>query len=80
MNPNSSWFCPLYQNEISAGRCLDINLERLGFFKNDALHEVMEATGKSELEVSATCETCPNQPLRGQDGKDVPMKVKCRRR
>jgi hypothetical protein len=64
MSANRSWFCPLYQNEISEGRCLDINLQRLGFFKHDALHEAMQALGKTQLEISKTCEVCPNQPLR----------------
>lgn len=55
--------CPLVGREIDAGFCLDVNLQRLGFFKPDALTEVCREAGLSAQQVSGTCEVCPHQPL-----------------
>jgi hypothetical protein len=68
-NELNSWYCPLYQNEISAGRCVEINLERLHFLNGTALQDLAGSTGKREPEVSSTCEHCPNMPLerRGEE-------------
>jgi hypothetical protein len=64
MTPEPShWYCPLYQNEISAGRCLDINYERIGLISRRMFEEVTDATGLSAPVISKTCIHCPNQPL-----------------
>lgn len=55
--------CPLVGREIDAGFCLEVNLERLEFFKPDALADVMRQTGLTVEQVSARCEVCPHQPL-----------------
>ena len=59
-----TWHCPLLGRSISAGMCLDINYQRLGYFDADVLSEVQTETGKSVQEVSAVCEACPNLPLK----------------
>jgi hypothetical protein len=58
------WFYPLVNREIPEGLCLDINYQRLQFFKADVLADAQRETGKTIEEVSAICEVCPNQPLR----------------
>ena len=57
--------CPLVGRDIDAGYCLDVNLQRLSFFKPDALADVMRQTGLTVEQVSAKCEGCPHQPLTG---------------
>jgi hypothetical protein len=61
------WFCPLYQSDIAEGKCLDLNYERLGYLSAGCLDELRRQTGKVEPEVSATCERCPNLPVREDD-------------
>ncbi|VTR98002.1 unnamed protein product [Tuwongella immobilis] len=61
---DTTWYCPLYAKQISEGLCLDINYERLGYFKGATIAEVTEETHRREPEISQTCESCPNQPLR----------------
>jgi hypothetical protein len=63
----SHWYCPLYRNEISAGRCLDINYERVGLLNGRMFEQVTEATGIKEPEISNTCINCPNQPLKEEN-------------
>jgi hypothetical protein len=55
---------PLLKRDIPEGLCLDINYQRLKFFKPDVLTDAQRETGKSVEEVSSICEACPNQPLR----------------
>jgi hypothetical protein len=64
MTSKTSWYCPLYKNEISAGRCLDINYERIGLIHCGMFDEVTQATGIQETQIGITCINCPNQPLR----------------
>jgi hypothetical protein len=64
MSSISSWYCPLYKHDIAAGRCLDINNERMRFFQTGMYQEVTEETGIQEPEITATCINCPNQPLK----------------
>jgi hypothetical protein len=61
--PDRRWFCPLLGRMIEEGRCLDINYQRLGYFKPDVLDEVRRETRKCVDEVSAVCEQCSHQPL-----------------
>lgn len=61
--PDTRWFCPLLNREIAEGYCLDIQYQRLGYFKPDVLTEAQQESGKSTDEVSAVCENCSNQPL-----------------
>jgi hypothetical protein len=44
--------------------CLDINLQRLRYFKPSDLAGVQQETGKTIAQISAICEDCPNLPLR----------------
>lgn len=53
------WFCPLYKKEISEGLCLDINYERLEYFKSEVLKGTMKQLQKSREEINHTCEHCP---------------------
>ena len=69
MTIDDSWYCPLYKNQVSAGRCLDINYERIGLFCGHMFDEVTEATGIKRSEISETCLKCPNQPLREENAK-----------
>lgn len=55
--------CPLVGREIEEGYCLDVNLQRLGYFQSDVLLEVQLDTGLSVTKVSAFCKSCPHQPL-----------------
>ena len=64
------WFCPLYGKDIAEGKCFDINYERLGIFNTNSLDEVTNYTGKREPEITHTCETCPNFPLREMEKED----------
>ena len=57
------WFCPLYQKEIREGLCLDINYERLEFFKGETVKDTMKQLHKSKEDINRTCESCPNMPL-----------------
>jgi hypothetical protein len=63
MTRKTSWYCPLYKNEISAGRCLDINHERIGLVHCGMYNEVMDNTGLQATQITVTCINCPNQPL-----------------
>jgi len=63
---SSHWYCPLFQNEISAGRCLDINYERVGLLNANMFDEVNQATGKTKPEIICTCLSCPNQPVESE--------------
>ena len=54
----------LSKNEIPAGRCLDINYERLGLLHGGMFEEVTRDTGIKESEISKMCVVCPNQPLK----------------
>lgn len=51
MQPESqlSWFCPLYNKEIAAGLCYDINLERFHYFNTDSVKSAIIETGKSNF-------------------------------
>ncbi len=63
--PDRLWYCPFLARMIEEGRCLDINYQRLGYVKSDVLAEAQRETQKTVDEISAVCEACPNQPLRG---------------
>lgn len=67
------WYCPLFHKQIAEGKCLDINFERLGYMSIGALCEVTRLTGAREPEISTTCESCPNVPLRDD------LETECRR-
>lgn len=60
-------YCPLHNNDIPQGLCFDINLQRLGYFKHDALAEVQSLTGKLIAEINQTCDICSNQPLQNKN-------------
>lgn len=60
------WYCPLLKYDIPEGLCLDINYERLQFFKPGVLNNAQRATGKTVEAISSICEACPNQPLRDE--------------
>jgi len=45
---------------------LDINYQRLKFFKPNDLTKAMQETGKSIEDITLICEACPNQPLTEQ--------------
>jgi hypothetical protein len=71
MNDEPDWYCPLLKRTIEEGRCYDINVERLGYFKPDTLADAQRRTGLTVEEVSAVCEACPNLPLRSEaEGRD----------
>jgi hypothetical protein len=57
------WHCPLLKRDIPEGLCLDINYQRLHYFKQDELKEAQRETGKTVEKISSICEACPNQPL-----------------
>lgn len=61
------YFCPIFKRDIASGKCLDINHERLGYFRSDSLHEIKKCTGLKKLEVDKTCEACPNLPLKDSE-------------
>jgi hypothetical protein len=61
----SEWYCPLYNDNIAAGYCYDINMELLRAFKVSALQQVARELGKQEQEVAAACDSCPNNPVTG---------------
>ena len=61
-----SWYCPLLKGDISDGLCLDINSQRLGWFKPDVLTAAQQKSGKTVEELSSICEACPHQPLRDE--------------
>jgi hypothetical protein len=66
MEKNSNygtWYCPLYQKDINEGLCLDINYERLEYFKSCTLKNTINMLYKSLKEISLTCDNCPNCPL-----------------
>ncbi len=63
-NGEHHWYCPLLKRDIEDGLCLDINLQRLKFCKQDVLKDAQHETGKTVEEISSVCEACPNQPLR----------------
>jgi len=60
------WHCPLLNRDIPDGLCLDINYQRLKFFKPNDLTKAMQETGKSIEDITLICEACPNQPLTEQ--------------
>ncbi len=64
--PDEGWHCPLLERWIEAGYCLDINYQRLGYFKPDVLSQVQRETRLDVPAISAICDACPNQPLRRQ--------------
>ncbi len=55
--------CPLLGRDIAVGYCLDVNYQRLGFFKPGILLEVQGETGRTVEEIAVVCESCPNFPL-----------------
>lgn len=61
------WFCPLYEKEISEGLCIDINYERLEYFKGETLKDTMKQLHKSKKEINCICENCPNMPLKEEE-------------
>jgi len=63
------WFCPLLDRLIDEGSCLEINYERLKSIQVGILDTVTQECGKNEPEISRTCESCPNQPLKGEAEK-----------
>jgi len=56
--------CPLLNRDIDLGLCLEVNYERLGYFKPDSLAYARRVTGLSVERVSEVCEAWPHQPLR----------------
>ena len=62
-NKKYGWWCPLLNKEITEGYCLDINNERLGFFKTGSLDQVKSITQKTLEEINSICDKCPNFPL-----------------
>ena len=64
MNENDKIICPLYYDrEISLGKCMDINYERLNHTKYDDMKDLTKITGKNIEELSEICNKCPNQPF-----------------
>lgn len=65
MQPESqlSWFWPLYNKEIAAGLCYDINLERFHYFNTDSVKSAIIETGKSREQIDFICDNCSNFPL-----------------
>ncbi len=61
---SGSWYCPLYEKDISEGLCLDINYERLGYFKDDTIKGIIKQLRKTKDEINCTCDCCPNMPLK----------------
>jgi hypothetical protein len=61
------WFCPLYKKEIAEGLCLDINYERLEYFKGETLKDIMTQLHKTKDEIDFVCENCPNLPLKEEE-------------
>ena len=59
----SGWLCPLYKKKISEGLCLDINYERLEYFKGDTVKNMMKQLHKNKSEIDCICEKCSNMPL-----------------
>lgn len=59
----NKWWCPLLCQEIAEGYCIDINNERLGYFKTGTLELIKSITHKSSEDISSVCEKCPNMPL-----------------
>ncbi len=63
IDERDKWWCPLLKKEIVEGYCIDINNERLGYFKTDTLKQIEKITLKSSKKVSQVCEKCANMPL-----------------
>jgi hypothetical protein len=61
---NMEWYCPLYKKNISEGKCLDINYERLEYMDSGCLLEATKLTGKTKEQIDRTCEVCPNLPIK----------------
>ncbi|KPK76988.1 MAG: hypothetical protein AMJ79_04785 [Phycisphaerae bacterium SM23_30] len=61
MKTGKGLFCPLYGREISTGKCLDINYERLGLVQKDNFDDIKKITRRSTAELSDICHKCPNQ-------------------
>lgn len=61
------WFCPLFKKEISEGLCIDINYERLEYFKGETLKDIMKQIHKNKGEINCICENCPNMPLKKEE-------------
>ncbi len=57
------WYCPLYNKIIPEGLCLDINYQRLKFFKRDALKDLIKRKQVTITKINNTCQKCPNMPL-----------------
>lgn len=53
------YYCPLLDKEIEQGLCIDINYERLKYFKAGILKEIQ----KTEQAANKACEKCPKKPV-----------------
>lgn len=59
-----SWYCPIHKKVISEGLCLEINYERLGYFKGANLEDIKNHTKfKTREEINNQCENCANLPI-----------------
>jgi hypothetical protein len=66
-----TWYCPLIKRVIEEGLCLDINLQREGFFKSDVIDAVYREASLSKAEVASICEACPHFPFRDDENGRV---------
>lgn len=63
MTAGKPLLCPLYEREISTGKCLDINYERLKYTQLDDLKDLRKIGKKKIEELISICRQCPNQPF-----------------
>jgi|GEM_PF-3492980 len=58
MNNNDYFYCPIYKKEIDVALCMDINYERLQYFKTGALKDIKKLFNLEKTEVDEICNTC----------------------
>ena len=63
MQKGEPLFCPLYERNISTGKCLDINYERLNYVQYDYFKDLVKIRKLTLQELEKICYDCPNQPF-----------------
>jgi hypothetical protein len=56
-------YCLIYKKRITEGLCIDINNERLGFFKTGQIQAIKKMYFLSKEDINKICKKCPYIPF-----------------
>lgn len=63
-NVSGKYYCLLIKNEISSGKCLDINYELTNIIKEDLMKGIKMTLNMNRDEMETICLCCPYYPLK----------------